>query len=105
MTETPPCEDEDERLRPSLRRHETYKQDKWTVVDIEDVDKVFATESKGRRDEKQVRMDLDGFIAKSMMNDVGESGDNVNTSIWLTVPDARQLVEYLEEALDEDDES
>jgi hypothetical protein len=90
-----------EREPPSRRQHETYEADHWTVVDIGGVDKVYATPSRGNRGQAQIRIDIDGSIAKSVMNDVGEPEDNVNTSIWLETPDAKNLVERLEAAISE----
>ena len=105
MSDEPPNGAEDEREPVARRSHDTYKKDHWTVVDIDDVDKVFATAVGGPgshpRRSPQVRVDVDGFIAKSVMNDVGEADDDVSTSIWLTVPDALELLEHLSDAVEE----
>ena len=79
---------------PDFRAHSTYLQDHWSVVDVEKVDKVFATRSSSRtaEDPDQVRVDLDGAFAASAARDVGEEGEPVNLSIWLDLEDAKTLV-------------
>ncbi|WP_170872026.1 hypothetical protein [Natronorubrum daqingense] len=43
---------------------------------------------------------MDGSIAPSTMNDVGEEGDNVQTSAWVPLPEAVELKHTLENAID-----
>jgi len=88
MTET-------NREPPYLRKHETYKQDHWRVVDVEGVDKVFATGLKGDPD---IRVDIDGTGAKSMLSDY--DGENINTSHWLSVERAKELRDQLDDAIE-----
>lgn len=95
---------EKEREQRKDREHDTYKQDHWTVVDINHVDRVFATKTKDRTSKTpQVRVDLDGFISNNTISDVGEDGDNVQTSIWLSIPEAKELIEQMEEAVEAHD--
>ncbi|SIS07921.1 hypothetical protein SAMN05421809_3751 [Natronorubrum daqingense] len=82
-----------------MRKHDTYKQDHWTVLDMEHVDKVFVANSE-TNGTPVVRIDMDGSIAPSTMNDVGEEGDNVQTSAWVPLPEAVELKHTLENAID-----
>ncbi len=89
-----------DREPPNRRSHSTYNEDHWEVLDIDSVDRVYAVESK-RNDSNppRVRLDIDGFAASSSMRTIATEGDNVNISIWLTVPDGRELLEQLEDAV------
>lgn len=93
---------DDTREHPESRDHDTYKADHWDVVDIREVDKTFATPAD-RTDGKQtkVRIDLDGQHAPSVMSNLGEEGENVNTSIWLYPGKAEVLRDQLDEAIQE----
>jgi len=85
------------REKPRFRKHETYEQDHWTVVDIAGVDKVFATPALDDADET-VRVDLDGIGAESTFNDE-LVGENINTSIWMKGKHATELVRQIESAI------
>lgn len=94
----------DNRNPAPLRGHNTYKEENWTVVDVDRVDKVFATspvDSPLNENDDGVRIDLDGKFARSVMRDVGKAGDNANLSIWLTPERARKLMGQLEKAIPE----
>lgn len=93
MPETDPI------TRPVFRDHNTYKQDAWTVVDVDNVDRVFATRSPSSDASDGVRIDLDGALAASVMRDVGQEGEPVNMSIWLDTEDAKTLVAQVVDAL------
>ncbi|MDB2283677.1 hypothetical protein PM038_00105 [Halorubrum ezzemoulense] len=91
-----------ERESPAIRRHETYEQDNWKVLDIEGVDNIFSTWGRDiKSNELQVRVDIDGVIADSAMNDLGHTGDNINTSIWLSLDAAHELNSELTKAIEE----
>lgn len=93
-------ETETDREKPAYRRHETYKEKHWTVVDIRGVDKVFATPGLPKSDdETPVRIDMDGVAAASTMRDVGEVGDDINTSAWVPLEEAVELRDQLTEAI------
>jgi hypothetical protein len=91
---------ENERESREYRKHDDYKEDHWRVLDVDGVDKVFATVAPDRRDES-VRVDLDGFIVDTPTNDLGGGGENVNTSLWLPLPEAVELRDHLDEAIEE----
>jgi hypothetical protein len=91
---------DDEREPRQIRDHETYKEDHWTVVDVGGVDNVFATPTVDRVDE-QVRVDIDGVGAASGMNDFDIEDENINSSIWLPLPEAAQLLDQLGDAIEE----
>jgi len=83
------------------RSHSTYQGDNWEVLDMDSVDRVFAVESPADdSNPPRVRLDVDGFASSSAMRTLAEEGDNVNTSIWLTVPDSRELLEQLSNTVD-----
>lgn len=88
-----------DREKPIARDHDTYKEDHWKVLDVEGVDKVFATTLSDAS--SPVRIDFDGEAAPSVMRDLGDEGDNVNVSAWLSLPDAIQLRDYLNNAIEE----
>lgn len=91
---------EAKREPPEDREHETYKQDHWTVVDIDDLDNHFVTVAGSAADDSMnIRLDIDGHITASAMNDVGEERDNINSSIWLSPAHAKELAEQLEKAV------
>lgn len=72
-----------------LRNHEDYfDQERWTVVDVEAVDRVGAY-TAGRLDEPQIRLDVDGEAATS--SEVGEHGERLNLSVWLSPAQALNL--------------
>lgn len=87
------------RENPIQRNHNTYKQEHWSVLDIDGVDKVFATWLSDPHE--PVRLDLDGEAAGSVMRDLAKEGDNVNISAWLSLPDAVQLRDLLDDAIQE----
>jgi ABC-type Zn uptake system ZnuABC Zn-binding protein ZnuA len=86
---------------PVFRDHDTYKKDHWSVVDVNGVDRVFATESSSSVDvdPDQVRIDLDGSFAPSTMRDVGDEGDLVNMSVWLDPERAKELAQQIFDSL------
>lgn len=93
---------DEKREAPEFRKHETYKEDHWRVLDVSDVDRVFAVETTlgalGDGD-AGVRIDIDGYAANSGMRDLADAGDNVNTSIFLSIDDAVSLVEQITAAI------
>lgn len=84
-------DDEPKRESRISRSHETYYEDHWKIVDVEDVDKVFATTTGN-----EIRIDFDGYGAGSGSKKVDE---NINVSAFLHRPEAEQLLEHLQEAL------
>lgn len=88
----------EEREPTHLREHDTYRQDHWSVLDIEGVDKTFAT---GDPDGQECRIDMDGVAAASSMRDLAEEGENINISAWLSLADAVKLRDQLDEAIQE----
>jgi len=91
----------DEREPTKVRTHSTYKQDHWEVLDLSHVDNVFATVSAHKSDPSrgELRIDIDGYAASSTMRTLAEEDDNVNVSAWLSVPEAVQLRDSLNDAL------
>jgi len=69
-----------------LRDHNTYKQENWTVADVDRIDRVFATST-----EEEIRVDLDGYFADSEMSDMNAVGQNANLSVWMTPAKAKEL--------------
>lgn len=94
------CMTDADREPRQIRDHDTYKEDHWTVVDIGGIDNVFATTTVDRADE-QVRIDFDGVGAASRMNEFDIEGKNINSSVWLPLPEAVQLRDQLTEAIEE----
>ncbi len=89
-----------DREPPNQRSHSTYKADNWDVLDIDSVDRVYAVESPSDdSNPPRIRLDIDGFAASSSMRTLSTEGANINTSIWLTLPDSRELADQLEEAV------
>lgn len=73
---------------PRHRTHELYFDSPlWRVVDVDGVDKVFAT----RAGPGEVRLDLDGEAEPS--SEVGDPGDRVQVSVWLSDEQLRELVD------------
>jgi hypothetical protein len=90
---------DDKREDRQFRNHDTYKQENWTVVDIDGVDNVFVTPTLDRYKES-IRIDIDGFGAESVMNDLDITHDNINTSVWVPLPEAVMLRNQLTEAIE-----
>jgi len=91
-------EDKQELKPPEWRTHETYVEtEQWTVADVEDVDRVFATDAG----DGTVRLDLDGRAAPSA--EIADDGSPVNMSIWFDDAGAEELVEQLVDAILEAD--
>lgn len=89
-----------EREPPHARDHDTYVEgDHWTVFDIEDIDSLFVASPLEREDEPEIRVDLDGFFAKS--DQAGEPGENANASVWFDMESAIGLYVCLQIALRE----
>lgn len=85
---------------PHQRSHSTYKAENWDILDIDSVDRVYAVESPSDdSNPPRVRLDIDGFASSSSMRTLSTKDANVNTSIWLTLPDGRDLAEQLEEVV------
>lgn len=77
----------DEVKPPSLRGHNYYyRSPKWTVVDVENIDRCFAIESAGTK----VRIDVDGTATGT--SEVGDAGDRVNVSFWIAQDDLREAL-------------
>ena len=74
---------------PEHRHHDLYfEDDEWTVCDVDDVDKVFATRTG--EDGGVIRIDLDGRAAAS--NEVVEKDEPVNMSVWLSPEQLAEIV-------------
>lgn len=75
-----------------VRSHDAYfDSPAWTVVDIDGVDKVFAT----RTDENELRIDIDGRAEPS--SEDGHPGDRINVSVWLSDDQLRAILNRLEQ--------
>lgn len=75
---------------PECRDHERYyRSSEWTVVDVDNVDRLAAIESFGHK----VRLDIDGEA--QTLSEVGEKGDRINLSVYI---DAKDLLEAVEDS-------
>jgi hypothetical protein len=89
----------DKRKPPENREHDDYKQDHWEVLDVESVDKTFATDVQPRPEE--IRLDFDGNASASVMRTLADEGDNINISAFLSLPNAVELRDQLNEAIEQ----
>lgn len=85
----------------TVRRHETYEADHWFVADVEEIDKVFATDVSDSASSESIRVDFDGVAAETSTNDLDDDVEHVNVSGWLPLPEAVELREKLTGAIED----
>jgi hypothetical protein len=88
------------REEPADRDHETYEAGHWRTAHIEDIDRVFVTDSAPQADEAELRVDFDGIGHPGA--DMHRKGENVQVSAWLNETTARVLYEGLKEQFEDE---